>query len=224
MRLPVAPAIQRKASFVAPKVEIVIACEGQVTERHYLNSCKQEYGAGMVSLRWLPITGIPMTVVNAAIEERKRLVERARKSKDSFDIFRVWAVFDRDDHPNVPQALTLARDNHIDVAFSNPCFELWPLLHLEDYGAVHNRHKVQSLLNEKMASYHHEKAPVVDFEMIKNEFPNAYARAERLNSDRAQAGEPYGCPTTTVGILVKKIIENGRGAFSRGQRGRQNAK
>ncbi|MGC3986829.1 MAG: RloB family protein [Pseudorhodoferax sp.] len=219
MRLPATPAIKRRTSFVAPKVEIVIACEGQVTERHYFNSCKQEYGAGMVSLRWLPITGIPMTVVTAAIDEREALVARARKSRDSFDVFRVWAVFDRDEHPDVAQALALARANQIEVAFSNPCFELWPLLHLEDYGGVHGRHRVQSLLNERMPSFHHERAPVVDFDMIKNAFPQAYARAERLNKDRAQAGETDGCPTTTVGTLVKKIIDNGRGSFSRANRG-----
>lgn len=215
MRLPVPPTIHRKSGLVQPKVEIVIACEGKVTEKHYLNSCKQEYGAGLVQLRWLPITGIPMTVVDAAIHERETLVERARKTKDSFEVFRVWAVFDRDDHPEVSQALARARKNGIDVAFSNPCFELWPLLHLIDYGAVHGRHKVQSMLNEVMPNFHHEKSPVVDFERIKNEFFKAYDKAEFLNNSRAAEGDPYGCPTTTVGVLVKKIIDNGRGAFSR---------
>ena len=112
MKLPAAPGLQRKSGFAEPKVEFVIACEGKVTEKNYLNKCKSEYSAGMVHLRWLPITGVPLTVVNAAVEERQRLLEQARKSKDSFDVFRVWAVFDRDDHPKVPEALTLgaARD------------------------------------------------------------------------------------------------------------------
>ena len=215
MRLPAPPKIDRKSNFIQPKVEIVIACEGKVTEKHYLNSCKLEYGAGMVQLRWLPITGVPMTVVNAAIKEREILLERKRKTKDSFEIFRVWAVFDRDEHPQVPEALAMARRNSIEVAFSNPCFELWPLLHLIDYGAVHGRHKVQSMLHEVMPNYHHEKSPIVDFEKIKNEFPKAYAKAEFLNNSRADEGDIDGCPTTTVGVLVKKIIDNGRGAFSR---------
>lgn len=216
MQLPSAPSIQRKSSFIQPKVEIVIACEGKVTEKHYLNSCKTAYGSGMVQIRWLPITGVPMTVVNAAVEERKVLLERARKSADSFDVFRVWAVFDRDEHPEVPEALELARVNKIDVAFSNPCFEIWPLLHLIDYGAVHGRHKVQSMLNEVMPSYHHDKSPVVDFDMIKDNFDRAYAKADYLNRSRSDDCDPFGCPMTTVGVLVKKIIENGKGAFFRG--------
>jgi len=220
MHLPDPPGLQRKSAFAEPKVEIVIACEGKVTEKSYLNRCKSEYGAGMVQLRWLPITGVPLTVVSAAVEERQRLLEQARKSKDSFDIFRVWAVFDRDAHPKVPEALALAEQHGIDVAFSNPCFELWPLLHLEDYGGVEGRHKVQDRLSAKMTSYHHEKSPVVDFDAIKNEFLNAYKRAQRLNKGRRDDGDVFGCPTTTVGELVKKIIDNGRGAFSRAVRGR----
>lgn len=220
MKLPDPPGLQRKSAFVEPKVEIVIACEGKVTEKNYLNRCKSEYGAGMVQLRWLPITGVPLTVVNAAVEERLRLIEQARKSKDSFDVFRVWAVFDRDAHPYVPEALMLAEQHGIDVAFSNPCFELWPLLHLEDYGGVEGRHKVQDRLNAKMASYHHDKSPVVDFEAIKDQFPDAYKRAQCLNQARRDDGDAFGCPTTTVGELVKKIIDNGRGVFSRAARGR----
>jgi hypothetical protein len=220
MQLPDPPGLQRKSAFAEPKVEIVIACEGKVTEKNYLNRCKSEYGAGMVQLRWLPITGVPLTVVNAAVEERLRLLEQARKSKDSFDVFRVWAVFDRDAHPKVPEALALAEQQGIDVAFSNPCFELWPLLHLEDYGGVEGRHKVQDRLSAKMTSYHHEKFPVVDFDAIKNAFPDAYKRAQRLNKGRRDDGDTFGCPTTTVCELVKKIIDNGRGAFSRAARGR----
>ena len=218
MHLPNPPGLQRKSAFVEPKVEIVIACEGKVTEKNYLNRCKSEYGAGMVSLRWLPITGVPLTVVNAAVEERQRLVEQARKSKDSFDVFRVWAVFDRDAHPNVPEALRLAEQHGIDIAFSNPCFELWPLLHLEDYGGVDGRHKVQDRLRAKMPSYHHDHSPVVDFDAIKDEFPDAYRRAQFLNNARRDDGDAFGCPTTTVGELVKKIIDNGRGSFSRAAR------
>jgi hypothetical protein len=35
-------------------------------------------------------------------------------------------------HPNLDRALTLARSNNIRVAISNPCFELWLILHFED--------------------------------------------------------------------------------------------
>lgn len=213
--LPPAPSIKRKFGFASPKVEIVVACEGKNTERRYLEACKDAYGAGMVRMRFLPITGVPMTVVQAAIEEREILLEARRRSKDTFDVFRVWAVFDRDVHPKVQEALALAKENKIDVAFSNPCFEIWPLLHLIDYGAQDDRHAVQARLKIEMPSYDHENGAIVDFTLIKDRFPIAYERAKTHNANRESEGAPLGCPSTTVGELVKKIAENGKGSFGR---------
>jgi hypothetical protein len=216
MKLPAVPSIKRTPRLLKPKVEIVIACEGKNTEPTYFKDCVAAYSAGLVRLRLLPITGVPITVVDAAIEERDALVARCRKSPDSFDAcFRVWAVFDRDDHPSVPEALTRARENGVDTAFSNPCFEVWPLLHLDDYGAQDGRHAVQARLTAKMPSYDHESGAVIDLPAIKDLFPVALERAQRHNLARQTERDPHGCPFTTVGDLVLKIIQNGKGAFSR---------
>ena len=212
---PPAPSIGRKFAFASPKVEIVISCEGKVTERRYLEDCKNEYGSGLVKIRFLPITGVPLTVVQAAIEERNELIAERRRSKDSFDVFKVWAVFDKDEHPLVKEALELARENKIEVAFSNPCFEIWPLLHLVDYGSQDGRHSVQARLKEEMPGYDHEDGAIVDFHAIKDDFPTAYERARRHNAMREAEGVPLGCPSTTVGELVRKIVENGKGTFAK---------
>ncbi|QFQ99133.1 RloB domain-containing protein [Streptomyces phaeolivaceus] len=45
----------------------------------------------------------------------------------------VWVVFDRDDHLSIPEAMSLADDEGIHVAYSHPCFELWRLLHYTNY-------------------------------------------------------------------------------------------
>ncbi|WP_082877084.1 RloB family protein [Hydrogenophaga crassostreae] len=214
-RIPSAPSISRRSKIIAPKVEIVVACEGKVTEREYLESCKQEYGSGLVALRFLPITGVPITVVNAAIEERERLLLEQRRSRNSFDVFRVWAVFDRDEHPRVNEAIELAKSNRIDIAFSNPCFEIWPLLHLINYGGQDDRHRIQRRLRALMPQYDHENGAVIDFDLVKDKVDDAFNRSKSLLLQRETEGIPLGCPSTTVGILVRKIIENGRGRFSR---------
>lgn len=205
--------MKRPAGFLTPKVEIVIACEGRNTEPRYFRDCIDGYGAGLVKLTVLPVTGVPLTIVRAAIDEREKLLAKRRRSHDSFDaVFRVWAVFDRDIHPSVPEALELARVNYIDVAFSDPCFELWPLLHLEDYGAQDGRHEVQSRLAGKMPSYDHSAGAIIDFEMIKDSFDKAYDRARLHLRERSREGCPLGCPSTTVGELVLKIRQNGKKA------------
>lgn len=211
---PPSPSLNRRTRFLKPKVEIVIACEGKNTEPQYFRDCINGYAAGLVRLTVLPVTGVPITLVNAAIEERQKLLEAHRKNPGGFDsCFRVWAVFDRDEHPNVPEALEAARLNSIDVAFSNPCFEVWPLLHLENYGAQNGRHEVQARLSELMPSYDHNNGAIVDFNGIKERFPIAHERANRHLIARQAEDDVLGCPCTTVGDLVLKIKQNGKGAF-----------
>jgi hypothetical protein len=208
------PNLVRRTGFIPPKVELVVACEGRNTEPRYFRDCIEHYGAGLVRLRVLDVVGVPMTIVRAAIEEREALLARYRRSANSFDAcFRVWAVFDRDEHPRVEEALAVAREKGVEVAFSNPCFELWPLLHLEDYGAQDSRHALQVRLNAKMPRYHHERSAEVDFSAIREAFPTALHRANALLAAREAEGVPLGCPSTTVGGLVLKIIQNGKAAY-----------
>ncbi len=66
----------------------------------------------------------PLTLVEAA-REAKRI---ASSEVDSY-----WCVFDvesPDTHPYLKEAVIMARDNGIRLAISNPCFEIWLILHL----------------------------------------------------------------------------------------------
>ena len=208
---PRSPTLVGPGATRGPKVEIVIVCEGEKTEPQYFRDCVEYFGAGTVRLSIIAPAGVPMTLVKCAIQERHELIEKNRRSKDSFDsCFRVWAVFDRDAHPNVTTAIALAQSYSIDVAFSNPCFELWPILHLQDFGAQKGRHELQKLLKTLMISYDHDKGAIIDFDQIREGFVDAYTRAEQHLRDREAEGVKLGNPATTVGRLVRKIIENGK--------------
>lgn len=210
-KLPPDRSLSRKGPRLSPKVKLYVVCEGENTEPGYFTACVDYYGASLVELALVPGAGVPMTLVGKAIEIRERLLVNARKSTDSFSrCFRVWAVFDRDEHPRVDEAIELAAVNGIDIAFSDPCFELWPILHLRDYGAQDGRHELQRLLSELMEGYDHEAGAVIDFELIKDDFDRAYNQAERLLRQREAENCPLGRPSTTVGRLVLKIIQNGK--------------
>lgn len=56
-----------------------------------------------------------------------------RHAPDEFDD--VWCVFDVDEFQDVTPAVALAERNAIGVAVSNPCFELWLLLHFDRHTA-----------------------------------------------------------------------------------------
>lgn len=205
------PRLSFEKSTKLPKVELVIVCEGANTEPNYFEECAKYYGAGTVRLRLITAAGVPLTLVKCAIHEREKLLDQRRRSKDSFDsCFRVWAVFDRDQHPFVAESLALARYYGIDVAFSNPCFELWPILHLEDFGAQKGRHELQAHLKNLMPSYDHQNGALIDFALLKGNFVEAYKRALRHSAARDAENCAFGNPSTTVGTLVRKIIENGK--------------
>lgn len=211
-KMPAVPSLKRSVQSVRPKVELIIVCEGVNTEPFYFSDCVTNYGAGLVRLNIVPGAGVPITLVNEAIRVRDECLTRIKRSPNSFDsCFRVWAVFDRDEHPRVDEALALAEENKIEVAFSNPCFEVWPILHIEDYGNQDDRHTLQRRLAEKMEGYDHGGGARINFAMIKDDFDPAYARAERLLKAREAENCPFGRPSTTVGRLVLKIIQNGKG-------------
>jgi hypothetical protein len=210
-KFPSSPKLDRNIEKITPKVCIHVVCEGVNTEPEYFQRCVDYYGAGLVELIPVPGAGVPFTLVNTAIELRKGLIARKRKSPNSFEAcFKVWAVFDRDDHPLVNESIALAKEHSIEVAFSDPCFEIWPLLHLVDHGAQDDRFTVQKKLRDIMPTYHHEKGALLDFNMIKDRFEIAYSRAQQLNTARELESCPQGRPSTSAGNLVKKIIENGK--------------
>ena len=73
---------------------------------------------------------MPLTPVRSAIEARERSI------REEGEIDEFWCVFDVEwpkNHPNLREALDLARRNDIKLAVSNPCFELWLVLRFQDH-------------------------------------------------------------------------------------------
>lgn len=74
----------------------------------------------------------PLSIVNAAINYVS-LESRDQWTKDDT----AWAVFDGDEHRdsnphNWNDAVQRAKSHGINLAISNPCFELWYLLYYQD--------------------------------------------------------------------------------------------
>jgi hypothetical protein len=114
----------------------LVFCEGRQTEPLYLDALRREAGVREVAAVDLRIEehkgSNPTTLIRAAITSR----DRAFAHEGEVDEF--WCVFDVEwptNHPGLKEALQLARDNGIDVAVSNPCFEIWLVLHFRDHTA-----------------------------------------------------------------------------------------
>ncbi|HET8680377.1 MAG TPA: RloB family protein [Micromonosporaceae bacterium] len=65
-----------------------------------------------------------------------RVVARGLEQRDEVGhgggLVQLWAIFDRDQHHDIPQAMREAEAGGVAVAFSHPSFELWLLLHFID--------------------------------------------------------------------------------------------
>lgn len=109
-----------------PKKFIRILCEGKVTEPNYFRGILKDFGH-VGALVTKPKDHSPVGVVNAAKSEYKK----ALKAKIPENDIHVWAVFDRDGHANLKQAIKNGLDSNIKVGFSSVCFEYFILLHFE---------------------------------------------------------------------------------------------
>ncbi|MFG2038221.1 RloB family protein [Dactylosporangium sp. NPDC048998] len=127
--------LRRKVGERQPRKTLVILCEGQRTEPEYLDALRRDREVHDVAAVDIRIESnasgaVPLTLVRRAIEIR----ERARQEQSEID--EIWCVYDVEwpkHHPSLTEARDLAQRNGINLAVSNPCFELWLVLHFRDY-------------------------------------------------------------------------------------------
>lgn len=119
--------------------------EGRVTERDYLKILERQNLQIKIDLAESGMA--PLTLVQRARQHAKRS-KRAKHRTGTPDFDEIWCVFDVDDHPNVKRAQQEARDSHIRTVISNPCFELWLLLHKQDQTAHIDRRDLQKKCRE----------------------------------------------------------------------------
>lgn len=115
--------------------------EGKVTEPEYLEEIGRRYRA-TIRIEIAERHGVPKTLVDHACKEMDSY-KRSRASGDAPD--QIWCVFDRDSHQQIRLSINRARQKGVYIAFSNPCFELWLVLHRQDQNAYIDRRAVKKL-------------------------------------------------------------------------------
>jgi hypothetical protein len=115
--------------------------EGRRTEDRYLTEWARRHRQDVV-VTVDRFRGVPLSLVKEAVaRQRQEKREESRGLGRGYD--EIWCVFDVDEHPDLPEAMDLARRSGIFVAVSNPCIELWFLLHFADHTAWIHRHDAQ---------------------------------------------------------------------------------
>lgn len=107
-----------------------VACEGESTEPDYLQYLNEQFGDGDDQGRQ-PFRIQPVYRRNGLTPSG--VVEAARKAAGEDE---AWALFDRDQWDDIPQAVKAAAEAGIELAFSHPSFDLWLLLHFQTFGGA----------------------------------------------------------------------------------------
>lgn len=133
----------------------------------------------------------------------------ARRRRGRVDLYEekdeVWAVFDRDQHPYFDDAVRLCEAKRVGVARSNPCFEIWLILHETDFDRPDGRHAVQVHLQSLCPEYDAARGKRPDCVRLIGQIEDAERRAERQLAAREAEGQPFGPPSTTVFTLTRAI-------------------
>lgn len=207
---------KRKEESFSLKKAFLIACEGICTEPNYIKNLVYEekqnkhIAEGTVVKIAQHQHSDPYGVLSDLL---------STSNKDDFD--ECWIVIDRDEveykgkgfgghsKENFNKAVTEALENNVKVAFSNPCFELWIVLHFEYRDTECFRDDIQHKALEKVNSLLPQQKCLKNVDELKN-FEGLYTVlkdktsvaikfAEKLSANEAK----YKNPSTTVHSLVK---------------------
>ena len=200
--------------FLEAKRGFILLCKN--TEPKYFEALKRAYVGTRNKVEIVGGVGVPMTIADKAIKraESEGLVKEHGLNKNSYEENdEIWAIFDRDEHPKFEDAVNKCENSGIKVGRSNPCFELWLILHEQDYDQYLNRHQVQKKLSKLVPGYDRSGTKVPDCDDIVTRVEKAEQHSEKQLKRREDENDPYGNPSTTVGLLTQAIREANRSSI-----------
>ncbi len=182
----------RKKAFKEPKRRLLVVCEGKVSEQEYLSGFE----------RWKRSATCQVVSIGLGQDPKNVVKEAKKKAKADRQYDEIWCVFDRDAHTRFAEACEMAQSNKFKLAVSNPCFELWLLLHHQDNPGIQERGDVQ-----RMLKVHGVDSKHVSFEQYQGKYDTAHKRALRLETEANKDGEPLRNPTTGFFRLTESIAK-----------------
>lgn len=198
---------KRRQEHRAPRQRFLVLSEGDRTEPDYFRWLRDQLGSRLLRIepKGGDGTSDPLRLVRKAAKLQADAAQRAHRQKDTFLAYdQVWCLVDVDDHTTLEQAAAEARKADIQLAVSNPCFELWALLHLEDQQGHIERNTLRERLRVHMPDYGKQ----LRHDLLVGRADQAVERARRLDGLHASSGRAAGSnPSTGVWRLVEILLQ-----------------
>jgi hypothetical protein len=159
-----------------------VFCEGK-TEQAYIKYVRSRYR--------LPIE-VVVKIRGSGIN--RRFIDRCKKDKTTHPKDRTFLIYDYD----VPEiADKLKKIGKVDLLFSNPCFELWYLLHYQSQTAELTTEECVSKLMNHMRSY--QKGA------LDNQLKDKLLENKNIAVSRAKSLPGFANPSTDVYRFVEEL-------------------
>lgn len=191
----------------------LIVCEGTKTEPHYFEGLKRKLPPHVLELVDLSIKGTGRNTLGVIHESLK--IKEQIESQPGRVVDEVWAVFDRDSFPShhFDTAITKANQLNVCCAWSNEAFELWFLLHFQDFQNAMRRQDYQSKLEQELTRcmgkpflYAKNSQDMFDLLSQYGDEEQAIKQAKKLEGQFAgRTDYADHNPCTTVYALIEKL-------------------
>lgn len=184
------------------RLEVQLFVEGLCTEEEYFVYWRQQL-RDRVLVTIDDYRGPPAKLVERAVRA-KTAGERGAKRGRGRAYDEIWCVFDRDNHANFREAVEFATAKGIHLAATNPCIELWFLLHFEDQTAYIERAAAQARSEALLGCS--KSLTTSALAALADQHDVASTRARRLDVKHRGDGSPPGSnPSSGVGKLVDRL-------------------
>lgn len=195
----------------------ILSFEGEKTEVKYFNDFRQSEffnDSGIIEI--IPLEREPNTGTDPL--SVKRLLKKAKsnypfKKSDEF-----WLIVDRDHWETIHKinfeqlVIDCNKENNFFLAMSNPCFEIWLIMHLKDISEYDQVEQAKLLENASVnKKKNHIDIVVGDLQGIgynKNPVPETYLPHTRIAIERAKnRNENNEAYPKNLGSHIYKLIE-----------------
>ncbi|WP_406400187.1 RloB family protein [Streptomyces sp. NBC_00879] len=211
--------------------EVYVLTEGEVTEPQFVQYVR-DHGIPAQQGRKIEIIfknltapskrRKPLPLVEEAIPyvaSAERTARKAKLTEDDWNWPQVWCLFDRDQHEDIPTAFARAKRAGVKIAYSHPCFELWRLLHYQNYTSTFggvcdsaaDRLKAQpgfaQTYGPTIKSVSPETAKHVMPKQLQGRYDNARKFAQQLNAKHRGPDQSKWDPYTDVWSFIEDGLD-----------------
>lgn len=196
--------LRRRGPVRSVRERIVIVCEGSKTEPVYLRYVHSAAASLIVELVIVdePATS-PKQLVERAVSIKRDSDRELRRTRDPNAVAEhIWCVFDVDEHLFIREACAHAAAHGINLAVSNPCVELWFLLHFQSQTSYIDRAEVFVQLKRHLSSYEKSAVRITDL-------PDGHDEAKKraIDLDRKHAGDGTDFPENNPSTGMWKLVD-----------------